>query len=191
MAEDFLSQFCVRGDYAIEVLDTLASQLLVGIKCSKMWTHFSGTLASKMEKFRRERYHEYRKQYQLIDPASCEVFCFHHGLRELPAPLRNRMRTRSIIDVGAFNGDLALALSSYAKDVYSIEMPAENVQTMRRILAADANYSSNVHIVHAGVWSESVNATGPRGGAAADFTRFRAGLNWTSLPSTTSCRAGG
>jgi predicted O-methyltransferase YrrM len=128
-----------------------------------IWNLPPDFLSFQSDIFHKQIYPEYRKKYQVIDPESMEVFCFHHGLR-------NRLRKWSIINVGAYNGDSALVLSEYGKDVYSIEMSEQNFQKMKEVLAANPNYSANVHVVHAGVW-----------------TRGMERLAWNSLPSTTSC----
>jgi FkbM family methyltransferase len=77
------------------------------------------------------------------------------------------VRKRSIPDVGAYNGDWPLVLSEYGGNVYSIETSERNLLQMKKVLAANPNSSANVHVVHAGVWSQSGNTiTGGGGGGA-------------------------
>jgi FkbM family methyltransferase len=40
-------------------------------------------------------------------------------------------------------------------DVYSIELSLQNIETMKRVLDSNPRYSSNVHIVHAGIAARS------------------------------------
>jgi FkbM family methyltransferase len=153
--QKFLSRVCPSDQYTSEVTETLAKQLHVGLVCGKLWTEPPATLASFIKRFWREVYPKYRTRFRSIDPNCTEVFLFHHGLWRLPGRLKRRLRTKAILDVGAYNGDSALVLSQYAKDVYSIELSAKNVQTIKRVLADNPRCCPNVHVVHAGVAARS------------------------------------
>jgi FkbM family methyltransferase len=76
---------------------------------------------------------------------------FHHGLRLLDPLIRESLKKKSFLDIGAFTGDSALVLSQYAKNVYSIELSAANFVLMNRVLAQNPNLSANVRTFHMGI----------------------------------------
>jgi FkbM family methyltransferase len=90
-------------------------------------------------------------KYRGVQNSCLEVFCFHHGLRMLDPHIRDSLKTKSFIDIGAFNGDSALVLSDYAKDVYSLELSDANFAVLNRVLAENPLLSANVHAFHVGV----------------------------------------
>jgi FkbM family methyltransferase len=61
------------------------------------------------------------------------------------------LKTKSFIDIGAFNGDSALVLSDYARDIYSLELSRANFVVLNRVLAQNPLLSVNVHGFHVGV----------------------------------------
>jgi FkbM family methyltransferase len=90
-------------------------------------------------------------KYHGVQNSCLEVFCFHHGLRMLDPSLRTSLITKSFVDIGAFNGDSALVLSEYAKDVYSLEISGANFAILNRVLANNPALSANVQAFHVGV----------------------------------------
>jgi FkbM family methyltransferase len=58
------------------------------------------------------------------------------------------LKRRRFIDIGAFNGDSALVLSDYAKDVYSLELSKENFLILNRALMPNPSLSANIHAFH-------------------------------------------
>jgi FkbM family methyltransferase len=65
--------------------------------------------------------------------------------------IRKPLKNKSFIDIGAFNGDSALVLSEYAKDVYSIELSTPNYAALNRVLSQNPVLSANVQTFHMGV----------------------------------------
>jgi hypothetical protein len=65
--------------------------------------------------------------------------------------IRPLLKAKSVIDIGAFNGDSALVLSGYGKDIYSLELPAANFAVLNRFLAQHPSLSFNVRVCHDGV----------------------------------------
>jgi FkbM family methyltransferase len=86
-----------------------------------------------------------------VENSCLEVFCFHHGLRMLDPRIRPLLKAKSVIDIGAFNGDSALVLSGYGKDFYSLELSAANFAVLNRVLAQNPSLSFNVRAFHVGI----------------------------------------
>jgi FkbM family methyltransferase len=98
-------------------------------------------------------------KYQNISNKCTEVFLFHHGLRLLDPRIRAPLKNKSFIDAGAFDGDSALVLSEYAKDVYSFEPSDVNYAILTRTLAENPSLSANVHAFHMGLSDKEGEAT--------------------------------
>jgi FkbM family methyltransferase len=79
--------------------------------------------------------------------------------------IRTPLKTKSFIDIGAFNGDSALALSEYAKDIYSLELSRSNFMILSHVLVRNPSLSGNVRAFHVGVSDQegecSVTGSGP------------------------------
>jgi hypothetical protein len=103
------------------------------------------SLRQYIEKYVRITRQDEANKYRGLKKFCLEVFCFHHGLRLLDPRRRSCLRTKSCTDIGAFNGDSALVLSEYAKDVYGLVLSKRNFAIMNRILSQNPSLSATVH----------------------------------------------
>ncbi|EAX95599.1 methyltransferase, FkbM family protein [Trichomonas vaginalis G3] len=63
-----------------------------------------------------------------------EVMYFHHGLRFQPQKIKDYIKDKDIIDIGAAMGDSAIALSNYTnRRVYSYEISKQFVETAKNL----------------------------------------------------------
>lgn len=63
-----------------------------------------------------------------------EVFYFHHGLRFQPENIKNYVRQKDILDIGAFIGDSAVVLAKYTdKKIYSYEISKNYVEQIKNV----------------------------------------------------------
>jgi FkbM family methyltransferase len=147
--------FCPSDEYSAEVRQTLSNQIFLALQCNRLWILKPPLFDQWLNYFTETMLPQLRKQYQRINPACSEVFLFHHGLRRLRDNQKKRIKSRSILDIGAFNGDSALVLSQYGSDVWSFELSAPNIAMMREVFSWNPSYVRNVHIVHAAVSSIS------------------------------------
>jgi hypothetical protein len=164
----WLALFQPETPYATEVLETFKLQLVVGLRCRRVFGRVPNTLDQYLQTFQQTIYPELLKKYRGIDPSSSEVFYFHHGLRHLDGRVKAKLKNRDFLDIGAFNGDSALALSEYGRAIYCIEPDPIRVAEMRKILAANPNYTANVHLFHLGISGKSTGVE-ESGGSACRF----------------------
>jgi FkbM family methyltransferase len=162
----WLNRFHPDNLYAQQVLDSFKHKFAVGLQCWRLFNVIPPMLGSYLEEYWRTTQPAEAGKYQGMSNGCTEVFLFHHGLRMLDPRIREPLKNKSFIDIGAFNGDSALALSQYAKDVYSIELATENYIILNRTLAQNPELSRNVRTFHLGV-SDRDGETGLTGNSAA------------------------
>jgi FkbM family methyltransferase len=150
MLSAWLNRFLPNNRYAQEVLDTFKLQMAVGIQCSRLYNVMPPTLRRHIDIYIVTTRRAEMSKYQGVRNFCLEVFCFHHGLRMLDPRIQASLKTKSFIDIGAFNGDSALVLSDYAKDVYSLELSGANFAVLNCVLSQNPILSANVHAFHVG-----------------------------------------
>jgi FkbM family methyltransferase len=84
--------------------------------------------------------------------------------------IRDPLKKKNSLDIGANPGNYALVLPQHAKDVYSIEPSAANYAIMNRILAENPNLSENVRSFDMGVTDRESETSGIRSGEAAKIS---------------------
>jgi FkbM family methyltransferase len=147
----WLSRFQPNNPYAQEVLHTFKLQMAVGIQCARLYNVMPPTLRRHIDICIMATRRTEAGKYHGVQNICLEVFCFHHGLRMLDPRIQHSLKTKSIIDIGAFNGDSALVLADYGKNVYSFELLGANFAVLNRVLAQNPLLSANVHAFHLGV----------------------------------------
>jgi FkbM family methyltransferase len=162
----WLSRFRPVDKYTTEVLETFKMQLSVGLLCSKLYARIPPTLDHLLRDYRQNIYPGNRQKYHGIDPGSTEVFCFNHGLKRLGPAVTDSLKQKDFLDIGAFNGDSALALSQYAGTVHSIEISNGNFDALKRTLAANPEIT-NVRVYHMGIGETAGSASASGSGGAA------------------------
>lgn len=99
-----------------------------------------------------------------------EVFYTHHGIRNLDPKLKQYLKPRAVLDLGAFHGESALVLADYAPSVYSFELSVINFQVMQQVLAANPTYAQKVHPMRIAVADKVGQAAiSSNGGLAANL----------------------
>lgn len=154
------------NEYAaiIYVRDSLIS----GITCNK--------LADKCPKYVMDGVLEFDNVEKLklaekynFDINSEEVFHFHHGLRFAKSSVKDYVRERSFLDIGAYRGDSALVLSQYTNQtIHSFEISKLSYNEYLNNIEKNPLYLKNKAIVnHMGVsdyiGKESFTDTGTGG----------------------------
>jgi FkbM family methyltransferase len=89
------------------------------------------------------------------------------------------LKQKDFLDIGAFNGDSALALSEYAGRVHSIEISRDNFAALNRTLTANPEWSANVHTYLMGI-GEKAGFAGVSGGG--EGAQMREGNQIEILP---------
>jgi FkbM family methyltransferase len=69
-----------------------------------------------------------------------EILCFAHVLKLFDPPVLAYVRDRVALDIGAYDGDSAVVLMDYAKEVYSFEPSPMNFRKLRRILSLNQHH---------------------------------------------------
>jgi FkbM family methyltransferase len=141
----WLARFRPVDNYTREVLYTLGMQLSAGLICDKLFKQIPSTLAALIDDFRNSRYGNYREKFRGLNPESTEVFCFHHGLWRLPQRIKTALSGKDFIDIGASNGDSALALAEYAGSIHSIEISPRTFRSLKSTLSLNPTLSGIVH----------------------------------------------
>jgi hypothetical protein len=144
----WLNRFHPKTRYSQDVLETFRLQLAVGVQCSRLYNVMPLSLRQYIEMYDRITRQAEANKYRGLKNFCLEVFCFHHGLRLLDPRIRASLKKKSCIDIGAFNGDSALVLSEYAKDIYSLELSKVNFAIMNRMLSQNPSLSATVHGFH-------------------------------------------
>lgn len=109
------------------------------------------------EKHYREDYlknvKEYKKEYKLpIDFYDIEVFYFHHGLKHAGEKLKNYIKNKDFLDIGAYIGDSVLTLAEYKPPkIHSFEISKENIANYKKTMDMN-NISQDIwNLVEKGV----------------------------------------
>lgn len=80
-----------------------------------------------LEKRFYEELPDINREFPGIDIAP-DVFCLHHGLRDLTEKAKSYVKSKDIIDGGAYNGDSAIMLHRYytPRVIHSFDISSEN-----------------------------------------------------------------
>jgi FkbM family methyltransferase len=167
MLNAWSNRFQPNNCYPQEVLHTFKLQMAVGIQCTRLYNVMPPTLRRDIDRYIVTTRREEARKYQGVQNSCLEVFCFHHGLRRLYRRIQASLKTKSFIDIGAFNGDSALVLSDYAKNVYSLELSGANFAVLNRVLCQNPVLSAHVHAFHVGVSNQEGESSVTGHGAGA------------------------
>lgn len=95
-----------------------------------------------------------RSKYHVME-YNPEVFYHHHRLRFTRPEIKEYIRQRDIIDMGAFCGDSMVMLCEYTdKTVYSYEYSIYNVEHIKKAISSNNIPKGKVKIVNKGVGDE-------------------------------------
>jgi FkbM family methyltransferase len=139
------------------------------------------SLAEHLRVFAQDIYPTLKQKYHLINPRSTEVFYFHHSLRLIDGRIKQKLKNKDILDIGAYNGDSALVLSEYGRSVYCFELSPKNFAVLKRILGANPNYSATVHPLLLGVSDRTAEVHVSRGSADARIGAGKQRVNVTTI----------
>jgi len=96
-----------------------------------------------------------RKYGFLAKRAEESVFCYFHGLTFLPPEVLNYIAGSDFIDIGAFVGDSAIALSQYNyRKIFSIEISLKSIAKYRANMARSGIDNDRFEIIHAAIVSD-------------------------------------
>jgi FkbM family methyltransferase len=147
----WLGKFTKTSQISWESLEIFKLSLLVAIECGKRVEAIPTELRAELRNFTNRTSQSLPETYHGIDQFDPEVFLFQHGLKHLPPPVLETIKTRDILDIGASIGDSALVLSEYGRMVYSIELALSNVERMRQVLAMNRRQALSIRVFHRGV----------------------------------------
>ena len=83
----------------------------------------------------RKRLERLKKTYHLKGNCSTESLLFHHGLSDQPLSVRNYLRGKAFLDVGAYNGDSSCVLLSYEPSkIYAFEPDSQQILKYRQTM---------------------------------------------------------
>ncbi len=73
---------------------------------------------------------EYKHAFKHLDES---VFYFYHGLRMLPQGVKDYIKGKDFVDIGAYTGDSAIALQEFGfRKIFSIEMSHKSIEKYRK-----------------------------------------------------------
>lgn len=94
-----------------------------------------------------------------LHPGTLEesVFYYFHGLILLPPVVRDHIAGREFLDIGAFTGDSAIALTkfNYSK-IFSVEMSLKSIEKYRANMARSGIESDRYVIINSAVVSDDI-----------------------------------
>ncbi len=96
---------------------------------------------------------ELRKKYAipkaLMEPS---VFYYYHGLTYTPSAVADYIKNTDFIDLGAYNGDSALALSKYDySKIYSVEMSLKSIEKYKKLMEQNHIAPSKYETINAAI----------------------------------------
>jgi FkbM family methyltransferase len=170
--ERFFADFDTpNNSYSHTTFDVVRRALLLGVKCGRQLEEIPEALARRLQIYETQTIHEVRKLMANVRPsigAYPAPFEDDHGLKSAPQSLGDYIKGKAILDIGAWQGDSAIALAKYVRRVYSFELGPGPYRTLLRVLRQMGDYTQNVVTLWMGVGeNESVVYISPRGGYAA------------------------
>jgi FkbM family methyltransferase len=100
-----------------------------------------------------------RKYAFLAEHTEESVFYYYHGLSLLPAPVIKYINGRDFVDLGAFVGDSAIALSDFNyRKIYSVEMSLKSIARYKENMKQSGIKNDKYRIINACVSSEGDNS---------------------------------
>jgi FkbM family methyltransferase len=163
----WLNRFQPKNCYAQEVLHTFTLQMAAGIQSLRRYDVMPPPLRRHIDTYIVTTGRAEASKYHGVQNSCLEVFCLHDELRMLDPRIQASLKTKSFIDIGAFNGDSALVLSDYAKDVYSLEFSGAYFAVLNRVLSQNPILSAHVHAFHVGVSNQEGESSVTGYGAGA------------------------
>jgi FkbM family methyltransferase len=135
---DFFRHFSIT-DQAIETRNILKEGLFIALSCNKMWLPISRQLERILHDCPALQA-EVPKLYPGLEFIVEEVLCSAHGLRFLDASVMSYVRGRTALDIGGFNGDSAVILMNFSKQVYSFEPGPPNFRQLNETLSKNRHH---------------------------------------------------
>jgi hypothetical protein len=114
-----------NNSYSHTTLDVVRRSLLLGVKCWRYLAEIPEELGRRLHIYHTQTIHEMRKLTANVQPGialQCEIFEDDHGLKSAPQSHRDYIKGKAILDIGAWQGDSAIAFAKYARRVYSFEL---------------------------------------------------------------------
>jgi FkbM family methyltransferase len=145
----FFNEHPVRDD-TVETRDILKEAILAGLVCGKMVDRIPESTKKMLEECRVRNIGIHLK-YPGLHSIAAEVLCSAHGLEKLDVRVQRYVREKAVMDIGAFNGDSAVVLSEYAKEVYSFEPGPANFRQLSRVVGLNGNHFGKIHPVNLGL----------------------------------------
>jgi len=152
---EFRSQFRTQAaGFSQDCFDMAIKTLLLGLMCRKMNRDMQEALVRRWQTYEKEGRPEYKPIFALIRPmigVGPETIIDDHGLMLVPQHHRDYIKTRAILDIGAWTGDSALILSRYGRMVYSFELSPGLFRTLVRVVNQTRSLITNVVPINAGM----------------------------------------
>jgi FkbM family methyltransferase len=178
----FFREQTVDAD-GFETKNIVVESLLISIWGGKMWAPVPQSTKNMLAKCAVVRA-SFPAHHHNITRYEDEVFCAAHGLATLDPRIVAYVRNRTAIDIGAFNGDSALVLMDYVREVYSFEPGPSNFRTLNNVLAVNPGRFGTTKPFNIAL----SNVTGNVSFADAPSSQARIGIGWRGeiqVPATT------
>jgi FkbM family methyltransferase len=91
------------------------------------------------------------ERYPGLKEIAEEILCSAHGLETLDPRGRRYVREKAAMDIGAFDGDSAVVLGEYAKEVYSFEPGPTNFRILVRVADLNRHHFGKIHTLNLGL----------------------------------------
>jgi FkbM family methyltransferase len=169
------------------ILAAVEESLIMSVLCSSCRPILPPEVSRSLAEFSTHELPALARRYPGIELRT-EVWMWRHGILLLPPAVRRYIKNKSLIDVGGFDGDSALAMAPFGRDVWSFELSPANYQRMLEVLATHADVSGNIRGVNVAVSDYNGVLTLPPG--SGTMVEFRNSTTGTAISVTTLDRFG-
>jgi FkbM family methyltransferase len=152
---DFFTEFDTPNEsFSHATVDVVQRALELALECGRCLTEIPAELQRRLDIYRSHTIHEIRRLIANVSPPihpSEGIFEDDHGLKSAPQSHRDYIKEKAILDIGASEGDSAIAFAKYAKRIYSFELSPMPFERLVRIVRQMGNYTQNVVPLLAGI----------------------------------------
>jgi FkbM family methyltransferase len=143
----FFSRFHVTTEYGKQIRDYMINLFSLALQCHRFDPVLPPVLLEHWRQFAKE-VPAYSDTYNGIYPNETirlmEAFFYHHGMRIAPPKVKEYVKGKAIIDIGAFHGESAMILSQYGKEVHSFDISEPNYAVCQQILRQNPKYAKKI-----------------------------------------------
>jgi FkbM family methyltransferase len=143
----FFSRFYDTTAFAYQIKDYTMRLFSLALQCHRFDPDQPPLLLEHWRQFIKE-VPTYSEKYKGIYPNETvrlmEAFFYHHGMRIAPPAVKDCVKGKAVIDIGACHGESAMILSQYGKEVHSFDISEPNYATCRQILRQNPDHAKKI-----------------------------------------------